>query len=193
MNKLIKNKNSGFTLVETLVALSIFSVTLVIVMGLLGKGVSDINYAKRKITAEYLAQEGIEYVRSIRDTFILSDGGTQGWTNFNNKLRAQTAGCNSGEGCYFNSDDTFSLISDITLNHCNGTCPSLLFDSTTGTYGYSGGSASGFIRKIQSDEIVHSDEIVPGAETEISATVYWMQGTQQQSITFTESLFNWVE
>jgi prepilin-type N-terminal cleavage/methylation domain-containing protein len=184
------NRNSGFTLVETLVAVSIFSTTLVAVLVLLGQGIADTNYAKRKITAEYLAQEGIEYIRNIRDTYLLSDGAS-GWTNFNNKLRAGTgAGCNSAAGCYFDPGSTFSLMSEISMSHCTGnndTCPQLTYNATTGEYSYDvSGVSSGFTRKIQSDEVT-------GNETAISSTVYWMDGSNEYSVSFTESLFNWVK
>jgi len=87
MKRFIKQKNidkKGFTLVETLVAISIFSMTIVAVMVVLGGGISDTNYAKTKMTASYLAQEGIEYVRNMRDSsYILADPDMQtGWSNF---------------------------------------------------------------------------------------------------------------
>jgi len=70
----------GFTLVETLIAISIFSVSIVSMMSVLGGGVSDINYAKSKMTAIYIAQEGIEYVRNQRDNYVLYN--ENGWEKF---------------------------------------------------------------------------------------------------------------
>jgi len=78
-----KNKNTGFTLVETLIAISIFSVSIIAMMSILGRGISDANYAKKKLTASYLAQEGIEYVRNMRDNAVLYTGGGN-WTSFRN-------------------------------------------------------------------------------------------------------------
>ena len=53
-------------------------------MSVLGSSISSTNYAKQKIVAEYLAQEGIEYVRNQRDNYILfvSDGSGLSWDQF---------------------------------------------------------------------------------------------------------------
>jgi len=75
------NKSRGFTLVETLVAIAIFTASILAVMAVLANSISDTNYAKKKITAAYLAQEGIEYVRNMRDTFVLTNNQT-GWADF---------------------------------------------------------------------------------------------------------------
>lgn len=73
-------RNKAFTLVETLVAISIFTVSLLGMMSVLGSSIANTNYAKQKITAEYLAQEGIEYARNIRDNYVLYPGHT--WAEF---------------------------------------------------------------------------------------------------------------
>lgn len=74
-----KNKGGGFTLVETLVGLLIFSMSVVAMMSVLGSGLQDTTYAKQKIVAGYLAQEGIEYARNVRDTYALNG---DGWEEF---------------------------------------------------------------------------------------------------------------
>mgnify|MGYP001602764795 FL=1 len=73
----------GFTLVETLIAISIFSVSIIAMMSILGGGIANTNYAKNKMTASYLAQEGIEYVRNMRDNAVLYTG-SGNWTSFRN-------------------------------------------------------------------------------------------------------------
>ncbi len=73
--------SKGFTLVETLIAIAIFSTTIVAMMSVLGSGISNTTYAKNSIEASYLAQEGIEYARNMRDTDVLANIDT-GWANF---------------------------------------------------------------------------------------------------------------
>jgi Tfp pilus assembly protein PilV len=76
-------KGGGFTLIETLVAISIFSASIIGLMSVLASGVSDTNYAKQKMIASYLAQEGIECVRNTRDNYFLYTSTTgKTWEDF---------------------------------------------------------------------------------------------------------------
>jgi Tfp pilus assembly protein PilV len=79
-----KNFINGFTLIETLVAISIFTMSILGLMSVVASGITDTSYAKQKMAASYLAQEGIEYTRNTRDTSVLSSpGGAQaGWDSF---------------------------------------------------------------------------------------------------------------
>lgn len=82
-----KGNNKAFSLIETLVAVMIFSVAVMAVMGVLANGVSNINSVKKKMVASYLAQQGIEYVRNTRDTDIISaTTALDGWGKFNGDL-----------------------------------------------------------------------------------------------------------
>ena len=71
MIKFFKQKNKGFTLVETLVAISIFTMSILGLLSTLSRGVTDTSYAKQKMVASYLAEEGIEYLRNQRDNYVL--------------------------------------------------------------------------------------------------------------------------
>lgn len=183
--------SAGFTLVETLVAISIFTMSILGLMIVLSQGVSDTSYAKMKITASYLGQEGIEYVRNIRDTFVLYDEASSqnGWEKFNEKLINES--CGSSNGCYFddqnlNYANPLQPMADINVIACDSLCPYLLYDAISGKYGYVSGENSGFIRTIK---II----VVSPNETKIFSTVSWEQGSGNYNITFTESLFNWME
>ncbi|MCX6752231.1 MAG: type II secretion system protein [Candidatus Nomurabacteria bacterium] len=84
--KKVNKTNKGFTLVEMLVAISIFTVSLLGIMSVLASGVANTTYAKQKMVATYLAQEGIEYVRNMRDTEVLYGSGNiiARWNRFKN-------------------------------------------------------------------------------------------------------------
>lgn len=84
MKNFSKQKNKAFTLVETLVAVSIFTMSILGLISVLASGISDTNYAKQKITAAFLAQEGIECVRNKRDNLVLYDtvSAQNGWNTF---------------------------------------------------------------------------------------------------------------
>ncbi|MBI5077822.1 MAG: prepilin-type N-terminal cleavage/methylation domain-containing protein [Candidatus Yonathbacteria bacterium] len=67
------HKNSGgFTLVETLVAISILLVAVVGPISLIGDALHKLYYAKDEMVAINLAEEGIEAVRQVRDSNMLT-------------------------------------------------------------------------------------------------------------------------
>ena len=75
--------NRAFSLLETLVAISIFTVSLLGIMSVLASSISSTSYAKQKMVATYLAQEGIEHTRNLRDTSVLSSASrANGWVAF---------------------------------------------------------------------------------------------------------------
>jgi len=176
------NKKSGFTLVETLIAISIFSVSIVALFSVLAQGISNTNYAKKKIIAGYLAQEGIEYIRNMRDSYVLYSVTTgKNWAQFKFAL----ASCNPGNECGFNNsvyvtNPNFIFKCTTNLNGCN------LYLNNGNYNSNSSGSDSGFTRKIWMS-------IVKPYEVKIFSKVSWMQGSGIHDITLTEDLFNWVE
>ncbi|MFA5095388.1 MAG: prepilin-type N-terminal cleavage/methylation domain-containing protein [Candidatus Paceibacterota bacterium] len=175
-------KGGGFTLVETLVAISIFSVSIVALMTILGSGISNTNYAKTKIIASYLAQEGIEYVRNMRDSYVLYTGTTSlTWNSFIAKLSP----CSAGNSCGF--DTSVSLTNPASIFLCSTHINQCKLYVNNGNYNTnSSGVYSGFTRTIQATT-------VSANEIKISSTVSWTQGSGSYSIVFSENLFNWTE
>ena len=75
----IKLTKKSFTLVEVLVACGIL---IILVSAVVALGVTLINSAtlsRQRITAYYLAQEGIETIRQIRDSNLVDGDDTTGW------------------------------------------------------------------------------------------------------------------
>ena len=173
-----KQKNRGFSLVETLVAIAIFSASIIGLMSVLASGIADTNYARQKITATYLAQEGIEYIRNMRDTNALAGGA---WNNFTTSLNSCV---NKDSACGINNsvpttDSRF--IFSCSTGDCKLYTNSGGFDTNSAT-----GIDSGFTRKIWK-------ETVNGDEVKIFSQVSWTQGSGLKDITLSEDLFNWIE
>ena len=169
--------NSGFTLLEALIAISIFTTSILALLSIMTNGIANTNYAKNKIVASYLAEEGVERVRNMRDNLVLfhSEGSQVGWDEFQALV---SPGCD--DGCRLDDADLNNLI------ECEESCPALLYDATSGKYNYSSGVGSGYVRTIQA-ELFGVDEI------KISSSVSWTQGSGVKEVTFSESVFNWIE
>ena len=189
----LKKVSGGFTLVETLVAISVFTMSVLTLVIILSQGITSINYAKQKIIAGYLSQEGIEYTRNIRDTNVIShiSGSQAGW----NAFKTQIANCLLPDGCYLNDSLLFVGASNITVKDIiytvcpSGICPPLKYDlgnNSNGRYNYSYGFDSTFTSKIMMTRINDN-------EIKVISIVYWKQGSTQRSVTFSENLFNWIE
>ncbi|MES3031744.1 MAG: type II secretion system protein, partial [Patescibacteria group bacterium] len=178
----VKQNLGGFTLVETLVAISIFSVAIVGLMSVLASGISSTTSAKQKMIASYLAQEGIEYVRNMRDNYVLFQ--SNGWNSF----RSELVSCNPDGGeCGFDSS-LLSTDPDFIFGCSTPSDCKLYVDANTGGYDNdSSGAYSGFVRKIWM-EIIDQDN-----EVKIFSYVEWTQGSGTRRVTFSENLFNWVE
>ncbi|MCX6757404.1 MAG: prepilin-type N-terminal cleavage/methylation domain-containing protein [Candidatus Nomurabacteria bacterium] len=183
-NKIHFLKNSkGFTLVEVLVAISIFTFSVLALLVILSQGISSTNSAKQKIIGTYLAQEGIEYVRNARDNYMLfSINGT--WSDFTS---TKIIPCFLIDGCSF--DDTITTPSLVVFSPCvsSGSAENQceLYVNSNGKYHYinNGDSDSGFNRSITA--------VINGDELTITSKVTWLQGSGAQSVSFTENLFNW--
>ncbi len=67
----------GFTLLETLVAISIIGIALVAATAALQNSLQTSNFVKDQISAYYLAEDAMEYVVALRD----AGAATQGWTS----------------------------------------------------------------------------------------------------------------
>jgi prepilin-type N-terminal cleavage/methylation domain-containing protein len=182
MRKFTQKNNNGFTLVETLVAISIFSLSILGLLSILSQGIADTGYAKKKITATYLAQEGIEYIRNTRDTYVLYPGATTNWTIFQTKLSSCLSG---GAECGF--DDSVAETSVGSVFQCSLSASQCKLYVNNGGYdNNTAGTDSGFVRKIWVT-------IISPNEMRIFSDVSWQQGSGNYDITFSEDLFNWVQ
>jgi len=163
---------SGFTIIETLIAISILVLAVTGAFSAAHNGMTSALFSKDQITAFYLAQEGIEQIRNLRDRNGLQG---VGWMN---------GIANAGDPCQFSSTCYVDAVNTTHLIACSGTCPNLRIN-TNGFYSYDSGTESKFRREVVMTEVVTNQEI------EVKSTIYWSKGLINRSFTATERLFNW--
>ena len=171
----------GFTLVEAMIAVTILTFAVAGPLFSASRAIIAAQTARDQLTASYLAQEGIEYVRAMRDNEYLAAyraGGTNvSSTAWNNFLNTITTSC--GTSCQFDPTDN-------SLTACSGGgCSSLwLSSSNVYTQKQTSGAATPFTRTIQAVAVSTNDE-------RIVSTVSWSFHEIPYSVTITDHLTPW--
>lgn len=171
-----KTKNKGFTIIESLVAISILVTVVIGSISAVQTGLSSYIFSKDQVIAFYLAQEGFEQIRNIRE---------ENWLNNRDWLTG--VALDSGDPCYFGEACIVSPVETALATRCSapGSCPYLREDDDSGFFGYDGGwSVTGFRREIELESI-NSDEIA------VTVTVYWSKGAVSRQFRARENLLNW--
>jgi len=191
-----KKNQSGFSMIETLVAIFILLIAVTGPMVFAQNALQSAFYARDQITAFYLAQDAIEYVKNRRDHNMLDNVGTgpNRWLNGlsdcvnasgfeTNSCSIDTVNGTNGEGvvtsCNFGG--TVGCLGDTPENDVH-----LLVDSN-GYFNTNSGDDSLFSREI------YITEIDPGKEAEIVVRIRWSShGTiGYREITVVENFYNW--
>ncbi len=132
----------GFTLVETLVAITILIMVIVGPMTIAQKGVQSAYFANDQVTAVFLAQEAIEGVRVLRDELALD-------ANSTGSTVTDTASWLSGLSCTGGCKYDTQYPSNPFIQCTGGNCASLYVNNVTGAYSHnSGDSPTPFTRVI---------------------------------------------
>jgi Tfp pilus assembly protein PilV len=132
--KNIKKYKKGFTLVEAMVAVFILTFTITTFLSVASSNLFAARYAKNEITATYLMQEVVDYIRNDRDTNVFlqnSDTVENAWSNFKTKYSVCS---DPNTGCYVDVLDGTTPPSE-----CNGEtgpeetkCPYLYYKDNPG-------------------------------------------------------------
>lgn len=171
-------KQEAFTLIETLVAVSILLIAIIGPISLIGDALHRIYYAKDEMIAINLAQEGIEAVRRVRDTNMLGGGSAPGnWlADLNNGDYLVDAGSITG------LPNTFF----VPCGGCAGLPQPVYFDPTMGLYRQS----AVIYNPTQFSRVVTISSAGLGAnERKVTATVTWRTGGGAGSVSATEYFF----
>ena len=156
----------GFTLIETFVAISVLLTAVAGPLTIASKGLSSAMIAKDQITAFYLGQDAIEFLRHRKDTNALRG---DPWLT---GLEA----CLSG-ACLVDSKED-------SLTSCGGTCPLLRYNES-GFFTYTLGNETNFRRDVRITSL--NDH-----EASIAVTVSWTTvGGFVRSFVIKEHIFDW--
>lgn len=175
--------DSGFTLIESLVAISLLTVAIVAPMSLVTQSLSAAFYARDQVTAYNLAQEGIEALRTIRDGNVLA-----------NALYSE--GRDLLDGIPIDSAFTIDARESTALSaisSCAGACPPLQTDGTL--YGYESGWTTTYFTRTLYAVYVGPASINGGQDViRVSVTVTWRTSNgQTRSFTIYENMYRWVD
>ena len=159
----------GFTIIEAIVAIFVITTGIVGVLALVTQTISSATYSSNKLIAAYLAQEGIEIVRNVRDANWLSDAswGT-GLTD-----------CSSVSPCQADYND--QALSGYTNSPLN-------FETISGYYGYDSGTSTKFKRKIT---ITSANDPDGNPILNVFVLVEWQEKDKPQKVEVRENLYDW--
>ena len=180
MNMMMNQR--GFTLVETMVAITVLSIALVGPYIAVNNALTASYVARDKLIASSLAQEGMEYIRSVRDA------------NYLNSRASWMTGL-SGLSCYGTTPSGYCTVdpsqgdyntnSSAISSQSSANVP-VLYLSSTGLYNQQGtGSPTSFRRYVQMQEISTS-------EVQVTVTVTWTTSRQTYSASVVDTLRDWL-
>ncbi len=159
-----QKKQKGFTLIELMITIFVIAIGLIGVMTLIQNTLRSASFVKLNLIASYLAQEGIELTRNVRDINWIEG---ENWNE----------GLSDGSYIMDYNDNSLSSYSDVFLNIDNN-----------GFYSYESGNKSKFKRRITINQMIDVD----GNEyLEVESDVSWNYQEEEYSVKVVNHLYNW--
>lgn len=156
----------GFTILEIIIAIAVITLAVGSLVALTSFSVSTVPVSKQKLVATYLAQEGIEIVRNIRDKNFLQD---QNWR----------IGISSG--AWEIDYGTASLSQAYASN--------FLRVNSNGYYNYAAGILTQFQRKITISD--NPDGDATSEDISVKSEIIWQDKGKAYSVALESWLYNW--
>lgn len=190
----------GFTLIETFVAITILATALAGALSLASQGFFSADVSGDQITASFLAQDGMEYVRFARDTALLSN---HSWLYYLQGKTDASAVCVSADGsagCYFDSSQDIVIRPPQSCGAAPAVCPVMYYEkSPSGFYYYPsifnrGGTATRFTRTVSiiSPVCDTAKTLCNSNEAKVIVRVTWSgKGALNRTVTLQEDIYNW--
>jgi len=177
--------STGFTLLETLVAISILTLSIAGAFSVAQSGLSAAIIARDQIIAFHLAQEAIELVRHIRDNNTFNgntDAPQEGW------LTDIPSQC-------FSTDCAVNIVSK-KIEECTDGCKILkntgsYVQNVSGAAPISNAISTAFTRKVRLKNVITNQTNQEVKEVKISVTMSWRKGSLIKTFVTESHIFNW--
>ncbi|MHB8914153.1 MAG: type IV pilus modification PilV family protein [Minisyncoccota bacterium] len=189
--------SKGFTLIETMVAVTILALAISGPLLAASRAIVAAEVSRDQLTASYLAQEGIEYVRAMRDDEYLKlysgSDTSAAWGNFLNVISScRPTVVSLAQACSFDPVGTGGVPS---LSSCSaGVCPQLhLANNGQTNYYTTNPSAPNIIPTTAFTRTIRVvDASTNGAtDVRIVSTVTWSFHDTPYTVTVTDHLTPW--
>ncbi|MBI5405773.1 type II secretion system protein [Candidatus Kaiserbacteria bacterium] len=184
------SKRAAFTLVETLIAVTILTLAVAGPLFTASRAIIAAQIARDQLIASYLAQEGLEYARAMRDNAYLAvhdqpNASSLAWNNFLiNESQSGIFQCRAPKICTLDSVQGGAS----PLTSCPGnSCTDPLYLLSNGIYSQQnlpGSTKTPFVRSIQAIDVSATDE-------RIVATVTWSFHGITYAVTSTDHFTSW--
>jgi len=176
------SNSKSFTLLEVILAITVLTLAVGGSFVLISQTLASVSVVQSKLIASYLAQEGIEIVKNIRDT---------NWLKFQPWDQSLVEG--DYEADYLTAFLPDSLFCSPSCQYDNlrflGVDEDGLYD-----YDYFSGDETIFKRKITiSDKVDLDDPPDEIDKLKVSVEVLWKERGKTHSITAQEYLYNWTK
>lgn len=193
MRKNILKDQYGFSLIETLIAISILMIAITGPLALVQAGLFSANHQRNQVTATYLAQEALEFIKNVRDSNFYKNYGKSdsaaNWLTGPDETTPPTSlltSCGGSDGCYVDphkklSGDAFVLpvvAPVLYLRQTNINAVILYSYDTTGT-------ETSYKRTVKITSVADPDEV------KVSVTMDWKDNGLSRTYTVSENIYNY--